>query len=252
MAEIAPSLPFDQYLARDALSVSKLKAFAKAPALAHVAKEETAAMRMGSLVHCAVLEPGELDRRYVVTDLDRRGTKAWAAEEEAVEGRELVKRADWDDARRMADAVWAHPIARELLEGCDTEVSAFWTDPETGMECKARADAVNTRLGVLLDVKTACDASPREFERAAAKLRYRTQDAHYREGFGFSEFVFIAIEKESLLVACYEFDHMSRVKAEAERRMLMDQYAQCLANNEWPGYPQGITTISTPNWAFQE
>jgi hypothetical protein len=301
-AQIIPNLPFEDYLSRPALSISRLKMLAKAPALINFAKEETAAMRMGSLVHCAVLEPGELDFRYAAVDLGRTGTNVWdacqsaawlgdgfleklvplngspsskawkdakeqglipilngdyeqvkwIAREQPEGGRELVKQADYDAALRMRDAVWAHPVARELLEGCETEVSAFWTDPETGLACKARADAVNSRMGVPVDIKTCCDAGPREFARNAAKLGYHLQDDHYREGFGFDDFVFVAVEKETLLVACYEFDKAARDAARARRRSLMAQYAECAAANYWPGYETGITTITLPAWALSE
>lgn len=100
------------------ISVSSLKVFAKAPAKlkAGPVKEETAAMQMGSLVHTAILEPQLLEARYKPTDLDRRGTKAWDLAEEGAGGRELIKREDWDAARRMRDAAHAHPTAAELLK----------------------------------------------------------------------------------------------------------------------------------------
>jgi hypothetical protein len=252
------SIPFEDYLSRPAVSVSKLKSFAKAPALVHVAKEETAATRMGSLVHCAILEPAELEKRYAVTDLERRGAKAWDAEELAAGGRELVKRADWDDAMRMHDAVWAHPVARELLEGCDTEQSFFWTDDETGLDCKARADAINYRLRVGLDVKTSADASPRKFARQFADMLYGWQDAHYRAGLAANDFipeafVFIAIEKaEPFLIGIYEISPQDlRVMTEQVRDTL-HRYKKCLDANHWPGYDEAITPILLPNWALME
>jgi hypothetical protein len=252
------SIPDTEYFSAKALNVSTLKAFAKAPALGHVAKEETAAMRMGSLVHCAILEPSELENRYQPTDLERRGTKAWDAEELAAGGRELVKRRDYIEALRMRDAVWSNTHAREILDQCSTEIAAFWTDPETGLRCKAKADIWNRNLHVLCDIKTTCDASPRAFERDFAKMMYGYQDVFYRDGFTacFEEieaFIFIAVEKtEPHLVKPYYLSPAQISSVRAEIRRLMERYADCAALNHWPGYGDDLHEIILPPWAFNE
>ena len=48
---------------------------------------------------------------------------------------------DYDEALLIRDAVHADPVARVLLEGARRELSIFWTDEETGVECRARLDA---------------------------------------------------------------------------------------------------------------
>lgn len=246
------TIPAEEYFSRPALNASTLKAFAKVPALAHVAREETAAMTLGSLVHCAILEPEELNARYLPTDLDRRGTKAWAEAEANAAGRELVKLADWDTALRMRDSVWANPAAAELLTGALTEQSVFWDDADTGLPCKARADAVNPRLSVLVDVKTAVDASPREFARSFAKFGYGLQDTHYRQGFAAAgmavdTMVFLAVEKSApFLVGLYELNADQLAVYTERHQMLVARYAECVKAGEWPGYDQAIQTLELP------
>lgn len=237
----------DEYFSVPALNSSTLKAFAKVPALAHVAREETAAMVLGSLVHCAILEPESLAVRYQPTDLDRRGTKAWADTESKSCGRELVKRADWDTAIAMRDAVWSNPVAAELLSGAQTEQSVFWDDALTGYPCKARADAVNNRLNVLIDVKTTVDASPREFARQFTKMGYGLQDAHYRAGFSASDMVFIAVEKNPpYLVAMYELSAEQLAVYTDRRAELVASYAECVKSGLWPGYDANIQILELP------
>lgn len=245
-------IPAEEYFRRPALNASALKAFAKAPALAHVAREETAAMVMGSLVHCAILESHALEARYLPTDLDRRGTKAWAEAEAYAAGLELVKQSDWDTARRMRDAVYSNKVASELLTGALTEQSVFWTDPLTGIPCKARADAVNPRLSALIDVKTTVDASPREFARSFSKYGYGLQDTHYRQGFAadgldVETMVFLAVEKNApYLVGLYEL-HPDQLAVYTDRHAtLVARYAECLKAGEWPGYEQSIQTLELP------
>ena len=245
------NLPADDYFSRPALSATALKAFAKCPALAHVQRETTAPMVLGSLVHCAILEPDELDNRYQATSVERRGTKAWTEAEEAAEGRELVKLADFDQALQMRDAVWSQPAARELLDGAKTEVSAFWDDV-IGLPCKARADAVNVRLNALVDVKTTTDASPREFARQYAKLGYGLQDIHYRTGFATngldaSSMVFIAVEsKPPYLVALYELGTDQLSAYQDRHSTLLWQYKQCVDAGSFPGYDLAIQTLELP------
>ena len=178
---IYPGMPFDEYLAIPAASASALKTVAVCPAKLGVEREQSAAMRLGSLTHCALLEPGEMVRRYALTDLGRSGTKAWAAEEEAAGGRELVKRDEWDAAIAMCDSVRRHPVARALLEGAATERTLIWIDMETGVRCKARLDALSP-LGGPIDIKTAADASPHGWRKSAERLMYHIQAAHYLAG----------------------------------------------------------------------
>jgi hypothetical protein len=220
-------MPEAEYRSTRAVSCSTLKRFAEAPAKAHVSRADSDAMRAGRLIHTAVLEAHTLHYLYAVTTLDRRGTKAWQ-EEEAIaisEGRQLLKRDDYELAMRVRDSVLTHPVARDLLRpGLLTEASVFWEDAETGLACRARMDGIRHDRAVILDVKTTVDASPDEFSRSAAKFRHHWQEAFYRRGIasapgGFrpEAFVFIAVEREAPhLVAVYELSPMARSQGDRE------------------------------------
>lgn len=242
-------IPFTKYLEMPAISASALKAFAKCPALSQVAREETAALSLGQLVHCAILEPDALESRFLATDVDRRGTKAWAAAEEAAAGRELVKQADMETALYMRDSVWSNPTAAALLTGAHTEQSVFWNHAGTGQPCKARSDAVNLELRALIDVKTTVDASPREFARQFVRYGYGLQDVHYRQGFSADTFapeafVFLAVEKSPpYLVALYELTADQLAVYQERHDSLMDRYSECLKTGLFPGYDPMIQPL---------
>lgn len=263
-----PGWSFDAYAAVPAVSNSMLKRFAKAAAKARFGGwKETPALEMGSLVHTAVLEPWSLEDRYAATDLDRRGTKAWAEEEARANNRSLVKRADFEAALAMRDAVMAHPTAGALIAPeMVVEQSIFWRDEATGLMRKARPDGLRRDLRVAVDVKTCVDASAVEFGWAAHKFGYDWQAAGYCDGIEIAEgwrpdaFIFVAVEKEAPhLVATYEIlpDDITRAAGKVADALM--RWAECEKAEAagadpraaWPGYPNNLMPLSLPARAYE-
>ena len=254
----------EDYHAGPGVSCSTLKRFAQAPALALVPQKESNALKKGTLRHATVFEPNEVDRLYVVTDLDRAGTNKWKeAEAAAAEaGKELVKRPEWDDAHRFAEGIRANALVRELLEPGDDvviEQSSYWIDPETGILCRGRADMFRVEQQIVVDLKTTERASRREFSVNSARYKYHWQDEWYRTGTqiagGWSPaaFIFIAAEKSApYLSAVYEIDAASRARANASLRTHLDRYAECQRTGIWPGYPETLQTLELPFWAEED
>ena len=213
--------------------------------------KSTAAMTMGSLVHCAVLEPDELLKRYGACP--PRNTKAGkeAAAEMQASGIEPVIESDLEQAQRMASAVRFHPYAAELLSAGKAETSIWWDDPHTGLRCKCRPDWINGR--VCIDLKTTTDASPKGFAKSVASFRYHVQDAHYMASGLFDRFIFIAVEKEApFAVACYELDADAFAEGQRLRDRDLQRIANCRAMAAWPGYGDELQILSLPGWAFYD
>jgi exodeoxyribonuclease VIII len=267
MAESRPGLSFEEYAAAPGLSTSMLKLFAEAPAKARFAaeREETPAMLAGTLLHTALLEPAALEDRFDATDLDRRGTKAWAEAEEKAGNRRLVKRAEFEKALRMRDAILRHPVAAELLTGpLVVEQSLWWHDEATGLLCKGRPDGMRRDMRVLVDVKTTQSAAPHEFSRSCLKYRYHWQESRYRAGTKAAEgwepdaFVFLAVESEGPhLAAAYELSPRDLALADEQVADMHRKWAACEAAeaagadpvDAWPGYPNNLATLDLPSWA---
>ena len=249
------------YHADPAVSASHLHLVARSPQ-AYWAKyldpnrpavEPTAAMRFGSLTHCATLEPDELLQRYGVAP-DRR-TKAGKEQAEVMtaSGIEPVSQADLATALAIAAAVRNHPIAAELLAAGQAEQSYWWTDPDTGLRCKCRPDWLNAET--VVDLKTTTDASPTGFARSVASYRYHVQAAHYLSGLnGVERFVFIAVEKTyPYAVGVYELDDAALTEGHDLRRRDMRRIQTCHAGNRWPGYTDdGVAVLSLPRWASDD
>jgi hypothetical protein len=209
----------------------------------------TAAMTTGSLVHCAVLEPDELRRRYGIAP-DRR-TKAGkeAAAEMQANGIEPVGESDLQQAQRMASAVRCHPYAAKLLSAGKAETSIWWDDAETGLRCKCRPDWINSSTCV--DLKSTTDASLKGFARSVASFRYHVQDAHYMASGLFDQFIFIAVEKEPpYAVACYELDADAFAEGQRLRDRDLQRIANCRAMAAWPGYGDELQILSLPAWSY--
>lgn len=262
-------LNIDEYHAHSAVSKSQLDSINMSPAHFYAlhrdpkrpAPRERAGQLEGNLAHCAILEPDEFDRRYLVGPDVSRATKAWKEFAESVApGLTVIKPDQYDTAMRQAESVRALPEIREALARGRAEVSAFWTDPMTGVACRCRPDWVHeaTDSGVILvDVKTYSNASADEFRRQAARKRYHVQDAFYTDGFAAASgkdvlaFLFVAVETEWPFAAhAMMLDGMSREQGRADYARNLATYARCEAAGEWPGYSKEITLITLPQWAF--
>ena len=254
---IIDNMPEADYRAADGLNQSALKLLGEegGPAkFRYGDRAETKALRFGTLIHTAVLQPHMLEENYAVTTLERAGTKLWAEAEAAAAGRILVKQPEYDEARWIADAVRQNRVVRSILEPgpqLKVEQSAFWTDPETEILCKARADGANSEYNVLIDLKSTEDASYEQFRRTTLRYGYHIQAAYYADGYslagGFKpdSFVVIAAEKKPpYLTAAYEFRPSDLESAREEIRRLFGIYQRCVLNDDWPGYPDGLQTLS--------
>lgn len=213
--------------------------------------EPTAAMKLGSLAHCAILEPDELLQRYgICAPRNTKAGKEQAAAMEA-EGIEVVTASDMALAMGMAAAVRNHRAAAALLQHGKAEQSFWWTDTATSLRCKCRPDWYYG--STVVDIKTTTDASPQAFARSVATFGYHVQAAHYLEGLSdrCQRFVFVAVEKVyPHAVAVYELDSEALALGRTMRDNGMDVIAGCHAAGVWPGYGDTfIQTISLPKWA---
>lgn len=252
-----------EYHAHPAVSKSHLDKVAKSPAHYFEAYlnpdrkpfESTQAMIIGSALHTAVLEPDLWDVEYAVAPegIDRRyktGKEAWAKFEEESQGKVLLKAEDAEAVRRMASAVFSHPASSFLLNlKGKREASYFWTDEDTGIECKCRPDWHSEDRRLIVDLKTTEDASPSAFARSVANYRYHVQSAHYCKGLGAEQFLFVCVEKNPPhLVAVYAATPGLMAAGSRAASRDLATIASCRAANHWPGYSTEIQPIDLPSW----
>jgi len=218
---------------------------------------QTAGQRVGTLAHCAILEPEQFAKRYAVGPDVIRSTKVWKEFELSLApGIEAIKPDEAAVAWAQREQVLKLPGMKEILSVGVAEASAFWEDPYTGVLCRCRPDFA-ADCGVLLDIKTVGNSSPSDFRLQAARMRYDVQDAFYTEGYGIASgspverFLFVTVETNyPYLAAVHELKPESKAAGAEKARAALTRYAECLRNNEWPHYGSEIHQIQLPGWAL--
>jgi hypothetical protein len=250
------SLAAETYHAERKLSSSALKHLERSPAhlLAYWENppEQTAEMRFGSAVHALKHK----DQEVLRCDVSSRNTKAYKELAEANPKAIVLLSDEYESALRMIEKLDTHPVVRELYTGGEAEVSAYWRCTETGILCKARADYFRGD-GMIVDLKTAKDASPDVFQRDLFARRYHWQSAHYLDGFGtilgreLTQFVHVVIEKEPPYeIGVYVLDDASLEKAREDVLKLRRRYAAALHSGEFSGYSRSIQNVGLPAYGF--
>ena len=235
-----------EYRAAAGINWSTLKYMRDSPmAYQHavmVPRADSAKLMLGRAVHTLVLQPDQFDAQFVVWDGgDRRGAE-WKVFAEANSARTILKVDEMALASRIADAVFNHSPALDLLQGCTFEAPLVWHDPATEMLCKARLDAIHAGEGLLIDLKTTRSADNRRFGLECARLGYALQLAHYAAGCehaaGFvpQRHILIAVEKDAPHdVGVFEVADMHKELARDEVAMLLQRVKECRAERRWPG-----------------
>ena len=228
--------------------------------------EKSPAFLFGSACHKLVLEPETFDNEFVVApEINRRtnaGKEEWAKFLEENAGKTIISQDDLGTILDMGSAIMHHLLARRMISG-QHEVPFFWKDPETGEQCKCKADVVRQVDGkyVIVDYKTTTDASTDGFNNHILRFGYHVQAAMYSEGLQVAlgldyrpRFVFVAQEKKApyainvIDVSEEVMDYGSMVYHE-----LLRKYHECKEMDLWPGYVGEVANDCwLPGWIESE
>lgn len=249
--------------------------------------EPTDALRFGSAVHLAILEPDKFKDAYVVSSQCQSVVKTtgrqcscpgkiciggnWFCGKHANEfdhdtdGKPWITQDQKEQIENIARAVSFHKSANWLLkEPGDNELSVLWDQPiyragaDSVLPCKMRADGVRVGVESILDIKTTECASREEFERSIGNWGYHRQAAMYQDGLAahdikIKHFAFIVVEKKAPYgVACYRILDEAIQAGREEIRRLQEVYANCQWANQWPGYSPDFQDISIPRYTMNK
>ena len=242
----------------DSVSCSGLKHLLRSPAhfQAYLNNREEGKPNIGTALHCAVLEPEVFEETYTFFTGDRRG-KAFTAFAENNVGKIVLSEKEWITVNRMVNAIMTFdefPLW-EALRRSKREMSVFWADEETGVQCRVRFDALCSPFAIL-DLKTTTDARPEMFIKQAVRLDYDLQVAMYTEAARrftgeLLEFNFVAVEEDDpngvwLMPAGQSMlDNGWR-----KFRKALELYKRCSETGVWPKYTNARTTLELPRYAL--
>ena len=180
----------EAYHSRKSVSASMIKTLRKSPRVyqaeivdRRIERKESAAMRLGTAVHSRILEPELFYNDYAIcpSDIGDRRTKAYKAWAATCTFKEVLTADEDEKINAIANAVTSHPIASRIVGRPDyVEKSFEYDDAETGARCRVRFDGV--KGGVVFDIKTISECTPKQIERDAADYGYHIQAAHYLAG----------------------------------------------------------------------
>ena len=250
----------------------------------------TPAMKLGELVHAMVLEPKYFEERYVIPpelhqvpkvellkDLQARlgkdegrleydmqksykehiielNDQVIAVFESTTKDKEIISLSNYEESNKISNAVWSNEIANDLFLDIHAEKSIYFTHEPTGLQVKVRPDAWNG--AIVTDLKTCLDATFRAFQRAAFSSGYFLQAAMIKMalkslGIHMERFIFFCVEKKAPFPSVYYvLDDEAINYGVKQFNSLMDSFAKCLEDNNWPGYESQF--LSIPNYAQYE
>lgn len=286
-ADPLPEPSLSRSIAEKLILESPRHAFAAHPRLTKPDDEDEAEEKnsrtrdIGSAAHALLLsQPTE------IAVLDYKDFKKKAAQEERAAAQErgaiplLVK--DHKTALAMFEkainelGVNQHPAIRAIADGATdnifNEVTAVWRDRCGDAWARARLDRISItgKQITIIDYKTTeLSVEPSAVARALYNNNYHFQDAFYRRGI---RQIFPAIDEHKMRldflfimqeqnppheITVARVDNAGRLIGEKMASAAFLLWRKCVAENDWPGYPTGITEAEMPayidtRWSSKE
>jgi hypothetical protein len=140
------------------------------------------------------------------------------------------------------------------------EVSAFWTDPATRVNCRARFDwlpnygvPLNPTISrlVIPDLKTSRSANPADIEKSVYQFGYYMQAAWYidaamENGMGDIDTAFVLVVQEKTppyLVSVVQIDPDAIRYGRERNHLARETFRDCKASGIWPDYMRDRKTL---------
>jgi len=212
--------------------------------------EQTDSMRVGSAVHCLVLEPEIFDQSYKIGPTKTRAAKAWLDEAEIFPG-ELLTDSEMAKVQSMSASLF--PIIEKLkTKSTDwlTEIVAL--SMRDGIELKAKIDIYDGAY--VYDIKTTADISYQGIMRSIINYQYDFQAAFYIDSVldnsrPVQGYRFIFIESKppyavNPVVISPEWIEVGRTNY----LTALARFARCREKNRWPGFGSEFSSIDMPGW----
>lgn len=269
-------LPAEDYHAAEGVSQSMLQHMdppARLPVYLAEKRDVTPWMRMGTLIHAAVLEPTKPLPKLTVqpeTYVGEDGSdkpwhngskicKHWHAMQNLA-GIEVLTKQQYADLTGCVRSIAEHKVASAAFADGWPEVSIF-RDVELPsgrtVRCKSRLDWVTRTGDAICDLKKVQNgkADLFDFERLAWQRDLHVQAAFYLDAWNEThgplnnrqEFVWVVVEEDAPhLVAVHRASPQLIAIGREIYIQRLEDYVTCTETKQWPGYSTEVRTIGIP------
>jgi hypothetical protein len=212
---------------------------------------------IGTAVHGLFLE-GQASVAVIPYDDWRTKAAAEARKEARAAGLTPLLAKQWDDVRRMEQAIWEqldrHTADPPLFQAGLPERTVVWEDQ--GVLCRARLDWLHNDFAAIDDLKTTTrSANPEQWARMSMfSIGADIQAAFYARGVkaatGVEPTFRLVIAECSSPYAISVVSPGPDVLALAEKKVdwALALWRRCLADNRWPGYEDRVAYAELPPW----
>jgi len=149
-------------------------------------------------------------------------------------------------------------------EGSRRELAVFWEETTTSgeiVQCRGLMDCFNEGRGGVDDLKSTRSAHPRKIQRHVEDFGYEIQYAAYTSGVGHVvpellgrvdyRWAFCELEEPYACTVAQPTEAL-RELGRRKWKQAIDIWADCVANDFWPGYVDGVAEIEPTPWALRE
>lgn len=210
-----------------------------------IKRPDSPSLAFGRAVHTYTLEGFDAwNKDFVVDDgpINERTGQAYGRTSKkfqdfaAKQTKELITTKEFEMIEHMAESVWIHPDAKDLLATGEAE-GTIRVEDFHGLPVQVRLDWFSPDYGIV-DLKTTREDLS-SFEREARHYGYAFQLAFYRAvlayvtGIKYPAYI-IAVEKEQpYRVATFKYADEILDQAEAENEKAIAELIECRGNNIW-------------------
>lgn len=204
-------------------------------------RKESEAMKLGTLVHCLILEPAKFTERYFIADKpDQRtkiGKESWALSLELAGDKILISGELYEQAESMANAVESH-FEHHLFEDV-TDFEKPFSIEYRGHKIQGIVDAIGS---VIIDLKTTANANPKKFKWSFFDFRYHVQAAIYTLAFPERPYYIFAVDA-NCHVSVHEVSQETIALGMQLFNQALDQYETCEFLDGWNTSYDGINIL---------
>ena len=235
-----------EYRSLPALNASRFKAFYRSPYHFFNQKEveTTEAMKIGTAVHTAMLEPDLYESSIgYLPDIDARTTEGKAIKKAFLEkyaDKTILKADSKEIVDRACIALGSSDEWKAIKANKNMRYEMVVMQELFGVPCKARLDLVDVEGGIIRDIKTCDDSGIVKFVYTVKDRLYWVQaafytlmaEAMYNKPFNFE---FIAVETSEPSAAQFHPVDEEELKLwKSYVSDMLNRYKVCLETNCWP------------------